>query len=62
MMQNMSHITIDALPLLFQGGISNYTRPLTENLILAAGEKWHIELVFREAACDNDLFFILDYF
>lgn len=46
-MQNMRQITIDALPLLFHGGISNYTRPLVEHLVAAAGEEWQVDLVFR---------------
>jgi glycosyltransferase involved in cell wall biosynthesis len=40
-------IAIDALPLLFEGGISNYTRPLVENLLEYAGSCWRVDLFFR---------------
>jgi glycosyltransferase involved in cell wall biosynthesis len=43
----LPHITIDALPLFFEGGISNYTRPLLDNLIEQAGADWRIRLLFR---------------
>jgi glycosyltransferase involved in cell wall biosynthesis len=41
------HMTIDALPLLFEGGISNYVKPLAENLLEHAGPSWSVGLLFR---------------
>ena len=49
-MQNMRQLAIDALPLLLQGGISNYVGPLAKHLVSGAGEKWRVDLVFRMAA------------
>ncbi len=43
----MRTLTIDALPFLGQGGISNYNRPLFEELIVQASSDWQIELIFR---------------
>ena len=49
-MHKRRQLAIDALPLLLQGGISNYTRPLVEHLIPMAGDKWKIDLIFRITA------------
>jgi len=43
----MRTLTIDALPLMGQGGISNYNRPLFEELIAHAPSEWQVELIFR---------------
>lgn len=43
----MRHVTIDALPVLFEGGISNYVRPLAEHMQAAAGSSWDVEMLFR---------------
>jgi glycosyltransferase involved in cell wall biosynthesis len=43
----MRILTIDALPLMGQGGISNYNRPLFEALIAQADLQWKVELIFR---------------
>ena len=43
----MRYLSIDALPLLFEGGISNYTRPLVENILICADPTWQVELLFR---------------
>ena len=43
----MRYLSIDALPLLFEGGISNYTRPLVESVLIHANSRWHVELLFR---------------
>lgn len=40
-------VRIDALPLLGEGGISNYVRPLVEHLIGVRGSRWDVELFFR---------------
>jgi glycosyltransferase involved in cell wall biosynthesis len=45
--ETVRSITIDALPLLFEGGISNYTRPLVENLLEYTGSRWRVDLLFR---------------
>ena len=43
----MRQVSIDALPLLFVGGVSNYVRPLVENIVTHASPEWHVELFFR---------------
>jgi glycosyltransferase involved in cell wall biosynthesis len=43
----MRHVTIDALPILLEGGISNYIRPLVEHVRTAAGPSWSVEMLFR---------------
>ena len=43
----MRTLTIDALPLMGQGGISNYNRPLFEELFAQAPSEWQVELIFR---------------
>jgi glycosyltransferase involved in cell wall biosynthesis len=43
----MRHVTIDALPILLEGGISNYIRPLVEHVQTAAGSSWSVEMLFR---------------
>ncbi len=43
----MRHVTIDALPVLFEGGISNYVRPLAERMQAASGPSWDVEMLFR---------------
>lgn len=43
----MRTLTIDALPLMGQGGISNYNRPLFEELISQVSSEWDVELIFR---------------
>jgi hypothetical protein len=40
-------MTIDALPLIFEGGISKYTRPHVENLFEHSGPTLLVELFFR---------------
>lgn len=40
-------LTIDALPILLDGGISNYVRPLVINILQQAGLSWQIKLIFR---------------
>jgi glycosyltransferase involved in cell wall biosynthesis len=40
-------LSIDALPLLLKGGISNYVRPLAEAMVSSAGKDWRIRLLFR---------------
>jgi glycosyltransferase involved in cell wall biosynthesis len=49
-MRNRRQLAIDALPLLLQGGISNYTRPIVEHLVALAGEQWQVDLIFRITA------------
>ena len=43
----MRYMNIDALPLLFEGGISNYTRPLVESIAHNAAPSWQVGLLFR---------------
>jgi len=40
-------LMIDALPLLFEGGISNYLKPLVQALLKYAGRDLHLKLLFR---------------
>ncbi len=41
------HLIIDALPLLFEGGISNYVKPLVGSLLEERGSNVQVELLFR---------------
>jgi len=41
------HLTIDALPLIFEGGISNYVTPLVRSLLEQSGSNLQLELLFR---------------
>ncbi len=43
----MSKFFIDALPVIFEGGISNYVRPLVNHLRKNSAEKRYIKLLFR---------------
>ena len=43
----MRNLTIDALPILLEGGISNYIRPLVEHVQTAAGSSWSVQMLFR---------------
>ena len=43
----MPRLFIDALPILGEGGISNYILPLIGNLIETQGARWGFELFFR---------------
>ncbi|MEW6673841.1 MAG: glycosyltransferase family 1 protein [Thermodesulfobacteriota bacterium] len=43
----MAKLIIDALPLLFSGGISNYVAPFVQRLVLAGSSQWRIRQVFR---------------
>jgi glycosyltransferase involved in cell wall biosynthesis len=43
----MQHMTIDALPLINEGGITNYLRPLIGELVHQTSSQWKIELVLR---------------
>jgi glycosyltransferase involved in cell wall biosynthesis len=43
----MQRMTIDALPLLGQGGISNYIRPFICELVRQTSSLWRIELLLR---------------
>jgi glycosyltransferase involved in cell wall biosynthesis len=43
----MQRMTIDALPLLGQGGISNYIRPFICELVRQTSPQWRIELLLR---------------
>ena len=43
----MRKMTIDSLPLVAKGGISNYVRPLVEALIAGDKSGWQFELFFR---------------
>jgi len=41
------NLIIDALPLIFQGGISNYVKPLVQSLLEHKGSNLQVELLFR---------------
>ena len=41
------HLIIDALPLIFEGGISNYVRPLVHSLLTQTDTNLQVELLFR---------------
>lgn len=43
----MRKLIIDALPLLFSGGISNYVTPFVQTLVNASSIRWRIQHVFR---------------
>ncbi|MBN1674489.1 MAG: glycosyltransferase family 4 protein [Kiritimatiellae bacterium] len=43
----MPTFTVDALPVLFEGGISNYVRPLLEHVAAQGAAQWQMEFVFR---------------
>jgi glycosyltransferase involved in cell wall biosynthesis len=43
----MQRMTIDALPLLGQGGISNYIKPFIRELVCQTSSKWQTELLLR---------------
>jgi len=43
----MRTLIIDAVPLLFSGGISNYVAPFVQNLVNAGPPQWRIQHVFR---------------
>jgi glycosyltransferase involved in cell wall biosynthesis len=40
-------VTFDALPLIFEGGISNYVKPLVRHVVQEARSGWTVQLLFR---------------